>query len=1361
MCADARELSEYKHLANPVVVGAVVDRLPTIELREWDVYRFGDEAAARNFTSELRCLEEFIARQLPGVRRLADRQRAVKAAGLSSGSAGKQGGGDKKNHEHFENQKNVERKNHKAKEMFRVISSAAQAAKPNSPNKPSKPQSSGSPKVQANAGGGGGGDRPSAVVPDKCKGRKCSEKGFHMLNRCPDFRAKPLDEKWDLVLSEDLCWVCLRGRHADGQTCFLAQWLANNKKQPCGFMGCNEDHSLALHPPPQRALVNMLWVNRPECRSHGHDLEVAAESEEGIREGEECFGLDMLFGDPSAPVDAEKEKTGDARTSTDHDLDLEPRHDQDTDEDDWINDKPPRSLLHDVLHVLGDRFKLESGVLGHQVGADSLQRGVTMTAERTMVEGVPANVQYDTGAEVCLITERMVSQLGLSRMGEPCWMELTSALGGPPVICTRRHRLHFKTGPFLVATVLVYQVDNIGELPAAYDVQAADQLFPQAGRADLRANWGFTSGAVDVLLGINAVHLHPREEELRGGVRLLQSSVSGNYLLTGTMVTGPAVAPANPPLPQRSLNIAPAANVASMPARPAATRVVPADVPTAASAGARPQRRSAPAVTAASARQNFGPLRVRSSSRAGAKTLQNKASSRAKAGPVKGTGFRGGPSGPSRFALSRAPVWTGGAGRRAVLRRQNNDNDNDWVTIRLRTSWSLTALFLMAAILLGMNVPRVSGFTAYDCSNRSNNVEVYSLLEPASCHSASLDLRVERIMPAEIIQVKKTRVVPVLRCLAVVTEVSQYCGHSSAAGVMRFHRFRETAVVEPASCREAFEKKGQIELAGKSYKAVIGQTTSHQDYVAGGLDEANHCEAGTFRDSITKKSYGYQTGQRITEITLFREQGIVNDVLGTIRLSDNIMTKAADESVKDTMRGTYIWRHEKLACPDTISQIYRGPMRFYMNGTDTNLEGGLAVLEKDDQIAGLELTNSFSLCHAAAWATHLKDIVVVLHSDNYTSVAKSGFDPGAVSETTSLESQLSFLHIKNALSQKEILRQVKLAICENRRQLLLSRLEAVAGTDNPYSLTNVLSRGILLTRAGSVVYATTCFPVQVNPRGINSGNCSHEIPAVYNETEVFVDPINWVIKPIGTTVHCSDVAPPRFLIAGNWYCQYKGLLMECHEPALLPITPLGIGEPTLKLGLGRSIYTDNQMKEFYAFQNAAGARNAYLADQTERAFQTMNNGEWGLALGDRAREMMLDHVGWSFIPLYRLFGPLSMLFILLIFVVGLVRLGITLVVRTVVIVRARGCGVWVLAAFWGTLYQLLITPIRWADKTAEEMARNVGKQMEDEAEQSFLYPLKQLRNQEDSDKPLWNLASGLFRKERPNAPVEAEALKPV
>ena len=95
------------------------------------------------------------------------------------------------------------------------------------------------------------------------------------------------------------------------------------------------------------------------------------------------------------------------------------------------------------------------------------------------------------------------------------------------------------------------------------------------------------------------------------------------------------------------------------------------------------------------------------------------------------------------------------------------------------------------------------------------------------------------------------------------------------------------------------------------------------------------------------------------------------------------------------------------------------------------------------------------------------------------------------------------------------------------------------------------------------------------------------------------------------------------------------------------------------------------MKEFYAFQNAAGTRNAFLANQTEKAYQTRSGGDWGLSLGDRAKDLMLDHVGWSFIPLYRLFGPLSMLLILVIFVVGLVRLVATLLIRKVIITKKK------------------------------------------------------------------------------------------
>ena len=293
----------------------------------------------------------------------------------------------------------------------------------------------------------------------------------------------------------------------------------------------------------------------------------------------------------------------------------------------------------------------------------------------------------------------------------------------------------------------------------------------------------------------------------------------------------------------------------------------------------------------------------------------------------------------------------------------------DLVTLRFRLSWSILMVLGILLFILGLLTSCSHGFPAYDCHNRSNHVEVYSLLEPASCHAASTDLRVERMLPAEIIQIRKTRTIPVLRCLAVVTEVSQYCGHSSAEGVMRFLKFRETVTVESQSCRDAFNNKGKLEVGGRVYPAVIGSTSSHQDYLAGGLDDSGNFEVGQFQDAKTRKTYCYQVASRVVEVTLFRKQGQTHDIEGTIKLTDNIITKVADESVKDALRGTYVWKHERLSCPDTISQIYRGPLNFYVNSSNTNLEGGLAVLEREDQIAGLEITTSFSLCFTAAWMT--------------------------------------------------------------------------------------------------------------------------------------------------------------------------------------------------------------------------------------------------------------------------------------------------------------------------------------------------------------------------------------------------------
>jgi hypothetical protein len=93
----------------------------------------------------------------------------------------------------------------------------------------------------------------------------------------------------------------------------------------------------------------------------------------------------------------------------------------------------------------------------------------------------------------------------------------------------------------------------------------------------------------------------------------------------------------------------------------------------------------------------------------------------------------------------------------------------------------------------------------------------------------------------------------------------------------------------------------------------------------------------------------------------------------------------------------------------------------------------------------------------------------------------------------------------------------------NRRQIAHTRLEAIAGADNPYSLITIFGRGHLAIKAGGAVYMTRCSPVEVIPH--SHGNCTEEIPVTFNGTDGFVDPISYVIKSAGSPIHCNDVAP--------------------------------------------------------------------------------------------------------------------------------------------------------------------------------------------------------------------------------------------
>jgi hypothetical protein len=163
-------------------------------------------------------------------------------------------------------------------------------------------------------------------------------------------------------------------------------------------------------------------------------------------------------------------------------------------------------------------------------------------------------------------------------------------------------------------------------------------------------------------------------------------------------------------------------------------------------------------------------------------------------------------------------------------------------------------------------------------------------------------------------------------------------------------------------------------------------------------------------------------------------------------------------------------------------------------------------------------------------------------------------------------------------------------------------------------------------------------------------------------------------------MRCTDIAPPQFQIGGRWYCliAQRGL-SKCHQPLSLPITAVEIDHDAAEpWGLGRSIYSEAQLPAFPEFQQSSAVWAAYVADVSELAYsRRWMDGERGLPLEPRATDAIIDLVGLSFVPLYRFLGPVSMIVILVLFLVGISRLVFTILFRAIMPGRHKGFGFWI------------------------------------------------------------------------------------
>jgi hypothetical protein len=145
------------------------------------------------------------------------------------------------------------------------------------------------------------------------------------------------------------------------------------------------------------------------------------------------------------------------------------------------------------------------------------------------------------------------------------------------------------------------------------------------------------------------------------------------------------------------------------------------------------------------------------------------------------------------------------------------------------------------------------------------------------------------------------------------------------------------------------------------------------------------------------------------------------------------------------------------------------------------------------------------------------------------------------------------------------------------------------------------------------------------------------------------------------------------------------------------VKPIAIDDViVMNLGLGRSIYSPAQLEEFVRFQDGQGTPPTFLAESVDRAYNRPVAGEWGSGHMDLAMDSILDAFRHHLVPMYGVIRLTAAVALLILFLVGILRMMLDIVIRAIVIARIRGLGWWLMGAFWGTLVQVAVAPMQWA-----------------------------------------------------------------
>ena len=584
--------------------------------------------------------------------------------------------------------------------------------------------------------------------------------------------------------------------------------------------------------------------------------------------------------------------------------------------------------------------------------------------------------------------------------------------------------------------------------------------------------------------------------------------------------------------------------------------------------------------------------------------------------------------------------------------------------------------------------------TAYNCSHANTTFTTINLIEPEDCPDPEDDYEKVEKKRVELIQTDTAYPVTAHACQVTYSKRVSHCGFDHIAYAPHHIAFGKTLEFTPKECRKAVRTR-QLEVFGQVYKIPLG-SRHHVHYVShGALWDNGYCDSAQF------VSEGRQFTSSVEEVFLTLQlkliRGTADSATGSLLLNNGLKVKWKDGVVKDANEGTIVWDSSAPPCLQTVSGIYHGYAHLHRRKGLPELQESIVMIENNvsRQYAGLVLKESNSICGKQIWSTQISGLVVHLPREGDGLMDEYEFDKRMDQEQISIATEISQLHLSTNLAMYRRFREVQINLCKLERYTLYNKLQAIAG-NNRYGLLDVMGRGHEVYVAGAVAHVAQCAEEEVAIR--DHPNCTLEVPVTVqgpNGTTYgrFADPFTWVLKPYPTTIPCSPIMPIMWRISGDWYCAQPNT-SPCPEPLKLNTSIDPFVPEDFAIRIGADAYTESQKNQHAQFRDSQVGIDPTLQEMTNAATRggSPDTGTLGWVLSDAQVANLGDLVASLVSPMFATFGKAWNVIVGIFLSIMVFKIVVGCVIRTYVIYCERGCGWWMLAALWGTLFAVIRIP---------------------------------------------------------------------